>query len=82
MDSKTIGSMTLKAGSQVTITQILPNNGGVLIAQGEASPVKIPVEALSTDSLRAAQAAQTQALVAQAANQKTALKLKRRLKKL
>ena len=74
--------MTLKAVSQVTITQILPNNGGVLIAQGETAPVKIPVEALSTDSLRAAQAAQTQALVAQAANQKAALKLKRRLKKL
>ena len=82
MDGKTIGSMTLTAGAEVTIVQVLPNNEGVLIARGEASPVKIPVEALSTDSLHAAQAALTQALVAQAANQKAALKLKRRLKKL
>ena len=81
--------MTLKAGAEVTIVQVIPNNGGVLIARGETAPVKISVEALSTDSLRAAQAAQTaalatqtQALVAQAANQTAALKLKRRLKKL
>lgn len=84
VEGKTVGSMTLKAGAEVTIVQILPNNEGVLITRGEAAPAKIPVEALTPASLQAAQAAQTAALEAQnadleaqAAKQKAGLEAKK-----
>ena len=59
IDDKTVGSVTLKAGSEVSILQVLPDNKGVLISRGESSPAKIPVEALSSTSLQAPAVAAT-----------------------
>ena len=68
IEGKTVGSMTLKAGSQVTITQILPNNDGVLITRGESATAKIPVEAISPASLQTAIVARNAILAAQTAD--------------
>ena len=39
MDGKTVGSMTLKAGSEVSINQVLPTEDSVLISRGDSTPV-------------------------------------------
>ena len=51
MDGKTIGSMTLKAGAEVTIVQVLPDNS-VLISRGDSTDTfKVSKESLTPESL-------------------------------
>lgn len=57
MDGRTVGSMTLKAGSQIVIVKILPD--GIMISQGGATPVKILRESVTPESLAAASATPT-----------------------
>ena len=57
VEGKTVGSMTLKAGTSVNIVQVLPD--GVMISKGEGAPVKIAKEALTTESLATATATPT-----------------------
>jgi len=52
MDGKTVGSMTLKAGSEVSITQVLPTEDSVLISRGDSTPVKVSKTALTPESLK------------------------------
>ena len=66
MDGKTVGSMTLKAGSEVSITQVLPTEDSVLISRGDSTPVKVSKEALTPESLQNAIAAEAAAATAAA----------------
>ena len=52
MDGKTVGSMTLKAGSEVSINQVLPTEDSVLISRGDSTPVKVSKTALTPESLK------------------------------
>ena len=61
MDGKTVGSMTLKAGSEVSITQVLPTEDSVLISRGDSTPVKVSKAAITPESLQNAIAAETAA---------------------
>lgn len=54
MDGKTVGSMTLQAGTKVTIEQVLPNNEGVMVSKPGQAPFKVATSALSPESLMAA----------------------------
>ena len=51
---KTVGAMSLKAGSEITIIKVDPD--GVMIARGESTPVKVGRETLTSGSLAAAEA--------------------------
>lgn len=54
VDGKTVGSLSLKAGSEITIVKI--ESDGVLITRGESTPVKVSREAITSDSLAVAEA--------------------------
>ncbi|MEI6321720.1 MAG: hypothetical protein WCP60_01285 [bacterium] len=49
VEGKTVGSMNLKAGSQISIIRILPD--GVLISRGDGVPYKVARESISQKSL-------------------------------
>lgn len=49
IEGRLVGSMTLKAGTQVNIIKVLPD--GVMISKGESTPVKVAVESITASSL-------------------------------
>ena len=51
VEGKTVGSMTLKAGTQISVITILPNDVGVVISRGGGSPFIVPKTALTQESL-------------------------------
>ena len=51
VEGKTVGSITLKAGTQVSVITVLPNESGVVISRGEGSPFVVPKTALSKESI-------------------------------
>lgn len=57
VEGKTVGSMTLKAGTQISVITILPNDGGVVISRGGGAPFIVPKTALTQESLLLAIAA-------------------------
>ena len=60
VDGKSVGTLSLKAGSEITIVRIDPD--GVLITIGEPTPVKVAKEAITSDSLSVASAQHTNAV--------------------
>ena len=51
VEGKTAGSLTLKAGTQVSVITVLPNDGGVVVSQGDAPPFIVPKTALTKESI-------------------------------
>lgn len=54
VEGKTVGSMTLKAGTSVNIIKVLPD--GILISKGDTSPTKVSTDAITASSLAIATA--------------------------
>ena len=54
IQGKTVGSISLKTGQEITILKI--DSDGILISRGEYSPVKVSKETITSDSIANAEA--------------------------